>query len=111
MHIYQPDTYWAGGISEMVKIATLTDVYDVQLIPHGHSVPANANFSFAQPVTLVPMLEYLVKWNVLHQWFLKHPVHPVGGVVTPPSEPGLGMDLDEDEVVEHDELGSWRGRG
>ena len=23
MHVYQPDTYWAGGISEMIKIAAL----------------------------------------------------------------------------------------
>jgi len=45
MHIYQPDTYWAGGISEMCKIAALASTYDVQLIPHGHSVPANTHFS------------------------------------------------------------------
>jgi L-rhamnonate dehydratase len=105
MQIYQPDTYWAGGISEMIKIAALASAYDVQLIPHGHSVPANANFSFAQPVTLVPMLEYLAKWNILHQWFLKDPVHPVDGVVSPPTAPGLGMDLDEDKIESREELG------
>ncbi len=103
--VYQPDTYWAGGITEMVKIAAIASVYDVQLIPHGHSVPANANFSFAQPVALVPMLEYLVKWNILHQWFLKHPVHPVNGVVSPPTQPGLGMELDEDKIEARHELG------
>jgi L-rhamnonate dehydratase len=105
MQVYQPDTYWAGGISEMLKIAALASAYDVQLIPHGHSVPANANFSFAQPVTLVPMLEYLVKWNVVHQWFLAHPVHPASGLVVPPSEPGLGMDLDEAKIDLREELG------
>lgn len=102
--VCQPDTYWAGGITEMLKIATLASVYDVQLIPHGHSVPANAHLSFAQPVTLVPMLEYLVKWNVLHQWFLKYPVRPVGGIVTPPSRPGLGMELDEGKIENRREL-------
>jgi L-rhamnonate dehydratase len=105
MHIYQPDTYWAGGITEMVKIAALASAYDVQLIPHGHSVPANANFSFAQSPALVPVLEYLVKWNILHQWFLKAPVHPVGGSVALPTSPGLGMDLDQDKVESHEELG------
>jgi L-rhamnonate dehydratase len=105
MNIYQPDTYWAGGITEMTKIAALASVYDVQLIPHGHSVPANANFSFAQPAPLVPMLEYLVKWNILHQWFLKVPVHPVQGSVTPPTAPGLGMELDEDKIESREELG------
>ncbi len=105
MDIYQPDTYWAGGITEMVKIAALASAYDVQLIPHGHSVPANANFSFAQSPALVPMLEYLVKWNILHQWFLKNPVHPVQGSVTPPTAPGLGMALDEDKIESREELG------
>jgi L-rhamnonate dehydratase len=105
MHIYQPDTYWAGGITEMTKIAALASAYDVQLIPHGHSVPANANFSFAQPAPLVPMIEYLIKWNILHQWFLKHPVHPSGGSVGLPTAAGLGMDLDEDKIESREALG------
>ena len=105
MHVYQPDTYWAGGITEMTKIAALASAYDVQLIPHGHSVPANANFSFAQPPAVVPMVEYLVKWNILHQWFLKNPVHPVGGLVSLPTAPGLGMDIDQDKVESREELG------
>jgi L-rhamnonate dehydratase len=97
-HVYQPDTYWAGGISEMVKIAAIASLYDVQLIPHGHSVRANANLSFALSPTLVPLLEYLVKWNVVHQWFLAHPIQPLDGVITPPTEPGLGMELDDDKI-------------
>jgi L-rhamnonate dehydratase len=104
MHVYQPDTYWAGGISEMQKIAALASAYDVQLIPHGHSVPANTHVSFAQPPTLTPMIEYLLKWNTVHQWFLAHPVHPVDGKVTPPTEPGLGMDLDQDKIESKREL-------
>lgn len=102
--VCQPDTYWAGGITEMLKIAALASAYDVQLIPHGHSVPANAHFSFAQPPALVPICEYLLKWNVLHQWFLAHPVRPSGGVVSPPDRPGLGMELDEDKIESRREL-------
>lgn len=97
-HVYQPDTYWAGGISEMVKIAAIASVHDVQLIPHGHSVPANANLSFALSPALTPLLEYLVKWNVVHQWFLRHPIEPRNGVITPPAEAGLGMQLDDDKI-------------
>jgi L-alanine-DL-glutamate epimerase-like enolase superfamily enzyme len=105
-HVYQPDTYWAGGISEMLKIAALASAYDVQLIPHGHSVPANANFSFAQSPATVPLLEYLVKWNTINQWFLAQPLHPVSGVVLPPTAPGLGMELDEDKIETRSEFGS-----
>ncbi|MGH7911294.1 MAG: enolase C-terminal domain-like protein [Candidatus Dormibacteraceae bacterium] len=104
MQVFQPDTYWAGGITEMVKIAALASAHGVVLIPHGHSVPANANLSFSQPAPLIPLLEYLVKWNVIHQWFLKHPVRPVDGYVTPPVEPGLGMDLDDAKIESRREL-------
>ena len=36
------------------------------------------------------MQEYLIKWNVIHQWFLKTPLEPVNGVITLPETPGLG---------------------
>lgn len=104
MHVYQPDIYWAGGISELLKIAALASVYDVQLIPHGHSTPATANFLYAQPITLCPLLEYLIKWNTIHQWFLKHPVEPVGGFVPLPTLSGLGMELDEAKIESRQEL-------
>lgn len=104
MDVYQPDTYWAGGVSEMLKIAALASSYGVVLIPHGHSVPANANFSFAQPEPVVPRLEFLLKWNVIHQWFLAHPVRPEGGYVTPPTQPGLSMDLDDAKIESRREL-------
>lgn len=104
MHVYQPDTYWAGGISEMIKIAALATTYDVELIPHGHSVPANANLSFALPVTTTPLMEFLVKWNVVHQYFLATPITPVNGLILPPTEPGLGMELDADRIEWQQEL-------
>lgn len=104
MHVYQADTYWAGGISEMMKIATLASTYDVILIPHGHSTVANAQISYALPITLCPMQEYLVKWNTVHQWFLKHPVSPVNGAIPLPTLPGLGMELDEGKIEAQHEL-------
>jgi L-alanine-DL-glutamate epimerase-like enolase superfamily enzyme len=105
MNTYQPDTYWAGGISEMLKIAALATTYDVELIPHGHSVPANANLSFALPPTTTPLLEYLVKWNAVHQYFLRTPISPVNGLIVRPVEPGLGMELDTSRIESQDELG------
>ena len=104
LQVCQPDTYWAGGLTEMLKIAALASLYDVQLIPHGHSVPANAHLTFALSPALVPLLEYLNKWNLIHQWFLAHPVRPVGGFLEPPQEPGLGMDLDEGKIESRREL-------
>lgn len=105
--IFQPDTFWAGGVSEMLKICAMASAYGVQVIPHGHSVPINAHISLAQPVTVTPLIEYLVKWNEVHQHFFKNPVKPVGGNVSLSEAPGIGVDIDEDKVTASKEL-SWR---
>jgi L-alanine-DL-glutamate epimerase-like enolase superfamily enzyme len=102
--VYQPDIYWCGGISEMMKICALASAYDVVVIPHGHSTPASAHLIAAWPQTTCPLLEYLIKWNEIHQFFLKHPLKPVGGLITLPTLPGLGMDLDEAKVENRQEL-------
>jgi L-rhamnonate dehydratase len=98
--VLQPDIYWAGGITEMLKICALASTYDLPVIPHGHSTPASAHFIASQPVGLCPLLEYLIKWNEIHQFFLKTPLKPVNGVVTLPDAPGLGMDLDSAKIEE-----------
>jgi L-alanine-DL-glutamate epimerase-like enolase superfamily enzyme len=88
----------------MQKIAALASAYDLPLIPHGHSVPATVHFVASQPVTTCPILEYLIKWNQIHQFFLKQPVVPVNGQVTLPTSPGMGMELDEAKIEERHEI-------
>lgn len=102
--VLQPDIYWAGGISEMQKIAALASAYDLVLIPHGHSTPATAQFIAAMPPNLCPIQEYLIKWNEIHQFFLLHPLKPVGGMITVPARPGMGMELDEAKIESEREL-------
>ena len=58
----------------------------------------------SQPVTTCPLLEYLIKWNTIHQFFLKNPIVPVNGKVALPTEPGMGMTLDDDKIQEVVEL-------
>jgi L-rhamnonate dehydratase len=107
--VLQPDTYWAGGISEMVKIVALASTYDVPVIPHGHSVPTNLHLTAALPATTSPILEYLVKWNDLLQFFWKEPVKPVNGIVTVPQTPGIGIDIDPAKVDSERDL-RWSDR-
>lgn len=102
--VLQPDIYWAGGISEMMKILALASAYDLVVIPHGHSTPASAHVIAAWPEPTCPLLEYLVKWNEIHQFFLKNPLKPMNGRVTLPTTPGIGMDLDEAKIEARQEL-------
>ncbi len=105
--VLQPDIYWAGGLSEVIKICTLASAYDLPVIPHGHSVPATVHLIASQPVNVCPMLEYLIKWNQIHQFFLKEPIQPEGGVVTLPERPGMGIELDLEKIESQCEL-TWQ---
>lgn len=104
--VLQPDTYWAGGISELQKIATIATTYDLPVIPHGHSVPANLQLTAAIPALTSPLVEYLVKWNLILQHFFKNPIVPVNGSVTVPQGPGMGMELDPAKIESEREV-TW----
>ncbi|MFC6091319.1 enolase C-terminal domain-like protein [Saccharothrix lopnurensis] len=94
LDVLQPDIYWCGGLSETLKIAAYATAHDLITIPHGHSAAATLHFSLTQSPIHTPYQEDLVKWNAVHQHFLRHPVNPVDGLLHAPAEPGLGMDLD-----------------
>ena len=106
LDILQPDIYWAGGLSEVMKIAAYATVHDLITIPHGHSTPAGIHFSASQSPVHTPYQEYLVKWNEVHQFFLSSPIRPEGGVIKTPETPGMGMDLDPAKI-EHEETATW----
>jgi L-alanine-DL-glutamate epimerase-like enolase superfamily enzyme len=98
--VLQPDIFWAGGISETVKICALASAYDIEVIPHGHSTHATAHLIASQPPNLCPIQEYLVNWNIVNQFFLKDKIEPVNGYIEIPQQPGLGLEIDEDLVEE-----------
>ena len=104
MDVLQPDIYWCGGISETVKICALASTFDRPVIPHGHSSHATAHLIASQPPTTCPIQEYLVKWNIVHQFFLADPLHPVAGTITVPDAPGLGLAIDQSKVTADREL-------
>jgi len=104
LDVLQPDIYWAGGISETLKIAAYASAHDLVVIPHGHSTPAGLHFTLAQPPSLTPYQEYLVKWNAINQHFLAHKLVPQAGVLHVPALPGLGMDLDAGMIERQEEI-------
>ena len=104
LDVLQPDIYWAGGLSEVLKIAAYASVHDLMVIPHGHSTPAGLHFSLAQSPLLTPLQEYLVKWNAINQHFLAHPLVPEDGMLRVPTQPGLGMALDSAKIEAQEEI-------
>ena len=107
MDILQPDVYWAGGISELLKICALASTFDLPVIPHGHSSHATAHLIASQSPAVCPIQEYLVKWNIAHQYFLRDKLTPQDGTIRVPQSPGLGLALDQGRITSEREL-SWR---
>lgn len=100
--IVQPDLYWAGGLRETMRIAALAESFDVKVIAHAHSSNATTHFTFTQSPATSPMQEHLLRWNMVHQYLLRHPTSPADGAYQCPNQPGLGMQLDLDRAL------SWR---
>jgi galactonate dehydratase len=92
-----------GGILEAKKIAAMAEVAQVQIAPHLYCGPvvgaANIQLSVCSPNFLI--LEGIERWQGFHAEVLVKPIRWEAGYVIPPTEPGLGVDLDEQVLAAH----------
>jgi len=92
-----------GGILEAKKIAALAEVQHVQLAPHLYCGPvvgaANIQLATCSPNFLI--LEGIERWQGFHAALLRKPIRWEAGYVIPPTEPGLGVELDEAVMAAH----------
>jgi galactonate dehydratase len=92
-----------GGILEAKKIAALAEVDHVQLAPHLYCGPvvgaANIQLATCSPNFLI--LEGIERWQGFHAEVLVKPIRWESGYVIPPTEPGLGVELNERVLAQH----------
>jgi galactonate dehydratase len=92
-----------GGILEAKKIAALAEVQHVQLAPHLYCGPvvgaANIQLATCSPNFLI--LEGIERWQGFHADVLVKPIRWEAGYVIPPTEPGLGVELNEAVIARH----------
>ena len=115
--VVQPDVSHAGGISEVRRIAALAEAYDVQLAPHCPLGPialaASLQLAFAVPNFLIQEQSLGIHYNkgteLLDYLLDPAPFQFTDGYATPPSRPGLGIEVDEAAVraAARDDL-QWR---
>jgi len=89
--ILQPDIAWAGGLTEVLKICDIASSKDLEVIPHTAVTASTLHLAFSRPSNLIPLIEYLVKWNIINQAPLKIQYNPQNGVFKTPTEAGLGL--------------------
>jgi galactonate dehydratase len=92
-----------GGLLEAKKIAAMAEVHHVQIAPHLYCGPvvgaANIQLATCSPNFLV--LEGIERWDGFHAQILKKPIRWEAGYVIPPTEPGLGVELNETVIRNH----------
>ncbi len=92
-----------GGILEAKKIAGMAESYYAQIAPHLYCGPiegaANIQISTCSPNFLI--LESIQKWDGFHADLLKKPIRWESGYIIPPTDPGLGIELNEEVALAH----------
>ena len=87
-----------GGLLEAKKIAGMAEAHYAQLAPHLYCGPiegaANVQLATCSPNFLI--LESIEDWSGFHAEILRRPMRWEHGHVVPPTEPGIGVELDED---------------
>jgi galactonate dehydratase len=115
--VVQPDVAHAGGISEVRRIASLAEIFNVFLAPHCPLGPialaACLQVDFATPNAVIQELSLGIHYNVGSD-LLDYLVDPAvfefrDGHIDRPVGPGLGIEIDEAAVRAAAETGhNWR---
>jgi L-alanine-DL-glutamate epimerase-like enolase superfamily enzyme len=106
--ILQPNLGRCGGLLEGKKIASMAEVYHAQIAPHLYCGPvvAAANIQLATCTPNFLILETIQGWQGFHAELVKTPIKFEGGFIIPPTEPGLGIELNEKVALANPYTGS-----
>jgi galactonate dehydratase len=103
--VLQPDLTHCGGLTEARRISALAEVHRVALAPHNPQGPvstaASIEFGLATPAYIIcEAVTDDVPWrrDVVDD---AHPLESDGMRVRPTGRPGLGIEVDLDEVARH----------
>lgn len=92
-----------GGILVGKKIASMAEAYYAQIAPHLYCGPieaaANIQVDTCSPNFLIQ--ESIETFGGFHTELLKKPIRWEEGYIIPPTEPGLGVELNEEVAARH----------
>jgi galactonate dehydratase len=102
--IINPDVSICGGILELLEIAAMAEPFFVAMSPHNYNstlmaLSATVHASACMPNFLIT--EYFLPFVELGDRICRNQLKPVNGYISLPTEPGLGLDIDEAELAKH----------
>jgi L-rhamnonate dehydratase len=104
VNVVQPDVTWVGGLTPMIRIASLAEAYGAYVIPHGSSV-----YGYHFVITRInsPFAEYIVVSKdateiipQFHPLLIGEPT-PENGRIRLDRKPGFGVKLNEKMLVKY----------
>ncbi|MCZ8311203.1 MAG: mandelate racemase/muconate lactonizing enzyme family protein [Magnetospirillum sp.] len=98
--IVQVDGARAGGYTEMLKCAALTQAWNVKFAPHAME---NVHLHLVAAVPNALFLERLLMFEEITGKVFKDAPAPIDGFMYVPDRPGLALDLDMDFVKSHED--------
>jgi galactonate dehydratase len=99
--IIQLDVGHCGGILESKKIAGMAEAHYAMIAPHMYCGPVAAAAAVQLGTCSPSFLIQEYNATPLHAELLKEPIQFERGYITPPTAPGLGVELDEEAVAKH----------
>jgi galactonate dehydratase len=102
--ILNPDICNTGGILELTQIAAMAEPFYVAVSPHGWNSTAIGLAAAVQASAVMPnflIYEYAVGVEKVSQDLCVKPLKPEGGYIELPTEPGLGVEIDETKLARY----------
>ena len=105
-----PDVVWTGGISELKRIATMAETYNIPVSPHNAMGPLQivAGTHICMTLPNFYRLEHSVATIPSYNQMLVEPIPFWDQFTKVSGKPGLGVDLDEDALEEYRHP-DWKG--
>ena len=121
--IIQPDLSHAGGISEVRRIATMAEAYDVAIAPHCPlgpiSLASALHLDFVSANACIQEsslgIHYNQGYDLLDYVLNSEDFTVIDGYISLFKKPGLGVEIDEEKLKEAQKIGHnwsnpiWRG--
>jgi L-rhamnonate dehydratase len=104
LSVVQCDPEWCGGTTELQKICTVASIFDVPVIPHGHSIHAALHLIASQSPAVCPLAEYLILKMRSYYHFEKNPPVLKEAHFALPERPGYGIELDDSKVESREQM-------
>ena len=104
LDIVQPDMFYFGGMIRSMKVARMADAFDKQCVPH----ISGAGLGYLYMMHFVSALPNAGPYHEFKGFNREIPaecstssLESEDGVVTVPSGPGMGLDIDPDFISLH----------